>query len=99
MTMDEFKHTLKDKQPPKDCSSLLRALWHDRKGDWDHAHKLAQDVSSKDGSRVHAYLHRKEGNEGNAGYWYKNASQGFCRENLEKEWEDLVSDFLSKASE
>jgi len=99
MTMDEFKHTLKDNQPPKDCSSLLRALWHDRKGDWDHAHKLAQDVSSRDGSRVHAYLHRKEGNEGNAGYWYKNAGQGFCRETLEQEWEELVNDFLSKASE
>ncbi len=60
MTLDEFRQTLAAASAPP-LPPLLRALWHDAKGDWDEAHRIAQDVSGADGARVHAYLHRKEG--------------------------------------
>ena len=65
MTLEEFKTTLSTTAPPT-VAPLLRALWHDARGDWDEAHRLAQDVDDNDGAWVHAYLHRKEGDLGNA---------------------------------
>ena len=56
-----------------EISELLRALQLDKDGDWDRAHGIAQSVSSQNGSRVHAYLHRKEGDLANASYWYSRA--------------------------
>jgi hypothetical protein len=35
---------------------------------------------------VHAYLHRKEGDEMNAGYWYARAGQPAATGGLEAEW-------------
>ena len=55
--------------------ALVRALWHDATGDWDGAHRVAQDVETPEGAWVHAYLHRKEGDIGNAGYWYRRAGK------------------------
>ena len=69
MTLDEFRTATKEAAPPA-VSPLLRALWHDARGEWDAAHQVAQDVDDADGAWVHAYLHRKEGDVGNASYWY-----------------------------
>jgi hypothetical protein len=44
---------------------------------------------------VHAYLHRKEGDEGNAGYWYRRARRPFARESLETEWAAIASALLA----
>ena len=65
----------RDAAPPAEWSGALRALWHDARGDWDGAHACAQDDASREGSWVHAYLHRKEGDLGNAGYWYARAGR------------------------
>ena len=85
MTIDEFNATLKASAPPA-LSPLLLALWHDARGDWDKAHALAQDVDDNAGAWVHAYLHRKEGDLGNAGYWYRRASQPVATDSLDDEW-------------
>ena len=61
LTTDEFRRSLAGPQPPPGLSPALLALWHDGRGDWDDAHSVAQEVHSRDGSRVHAYLHRREG--------------------------------------
>lgn len=76
--------------------ALLKALWHDARGEWDKAHDLAQDVNNKDGSWIHAYLHRKEGDRSNAQYWYHRANQKMPAYSLEQEWEELVNVFLSE---
>ena len=60
----------------------LRALWLDAKGDFDGAHCIAQDIHDADGARVHAYLHRKEGDLSNAGYWYRRAGCELFRGSL-----------------
>lgn len=94
MTIEEFMSSLQEDQPPEGLDDLPAALWHDAKGDWDQAHRLAQNIDDKYGSRVHAYLHRKEGDQGNAGYWYKRAGRPFCEDSLEAEWGRLVEELL-----
>ena len=73
---------------------VLRALWHDGRGDWDAAHKLAQAVDDESGAWVHAYLYRKEGDLGNARYWYRRASQPEAIDSLEAEWDRIVTALL-----
>jgi hypothetical protein len=93
VTLDEFRQTLNAASPPS-LPPLLRALWHDAKGDWDEAHRIAQDVSGSDGAWVHAYLHRKEGDRSNARYWYQQAGQPSASDSLEAEWERIVAELL-----
>lgn len=74
----------------------LRALWLDAKGDWDGAHKCVDEASDPDGMWVHAYLHRKEGDAWNAGYWYRRADKPPHRGALEIEWREIAAALLEK---
>lgn len=65
----------KSEQEIKDLSVPLRALWYAAHGHWDTAHKLVQDDPSLECAWVHAYLHRVEGDIGNARYWYHQAGK------------------------
>lgn len=94
-TLDEFKATLDAATPPSGITPALVALWHDARGDWDAAHGVAQDVEDEDGSWVHAYLHRKEGDLGNAAYWYRRAGRPVAADALEDEWDQIVSALLA----
>lgn len=95
MTLQEFKQSLNQPQPPATASMLLQAMWHDGKGNWEVAHNLAQDVETDLGSWVHAYLHRKEGDTGNAAYWYQRAHRKMPPYSLQQEWEEISSYFLN----
>jgi len=57
---------------------------------------VAQDIAGEDGAWIHAYLHRKEGDDGNAAYWYRQAGKPISREQLDDEWRQLVVFFLSR---
>jgi hypothetical protein len=76
-------------------SPALRALWHDARGNWDAAHAIAQDIDDPTGAWVHAYLHRKEGDSGNAAYWYRRAGQSEAGDSLKAEWERIVTTLLT----
>ena len=91
-----FLESLSATAAPAFKSPLLRALWLDAKGDFDGAHSIAQQVEDTDGARVHAYLHRKEGDLANAGYWYRRARMSPVQGTLEAEWEALVRHFLAR---
>jgi hypothetical protein len=93
VTLDEFRATLSDTSPPN-VSPALIALWHDARGDWEKAHDVAQDVDGDSGSWVHAYLHRKEGDLGNAGYWYRQARRPVANNALSDEWNGIVATLL-----
>jgi hypothetical protein len=99
MTLDEFKR-LADAgdSPAEGMCALLKALWLDAQGDWDGAHRLAQESPGVDGSWVHAYLHRKEGDAGNALYWYERAGRGYCGGSLQEEWGQIARSLLGEAS-
>jgi len=92
--MADLKASLLDAAPAAGLAPPLAALWWAAKGDWDAAHKIVQDESTKDAAWVHAYLHRVEGDLGNAGYWYRQAGQPAAKDSLEAEWERIVSALL-----
>ena len=94
MTLAEFKRTTSEPKPPSILPAPLRALWHDAKGDWNAAHEVAQDIDNEAGSWIHAYLHRKEGDLANAGYWYRRAHKPECRTSLDTEWEEIATALL-----
>ena len=98
MTFEEFVSSLAGGAPPDGLAPVLRALWLDGKGDWTAAHAVAQDIATVDGARIHAYLHRKEGDLENAGYWYRRAGRRPIRDSLEEEWTSLVRDLLLAAA-
>jgi hypothetical protein len=90
MTLDEFHQSLTATEPPAGLTHALAGLWWDAKGDWVRAHESAQQDEGVEGSWVHAYLHRKEGDLGNAAYWYRRAGKSVCREPLSAEWMNIV---------
>jgi hypothetical protein len=90
MTIDEFKGAAS----PKGFPVELEALWYDGKGDWNKSHDTIQDVYSKNAAWIHAYLHRKEGDLGNAQYWYSKAGKAMPNTSLDDEWTALVEHFL-----
>ena len=94
MDFSAFKETLRNDEAPAQVSVYLQALWHDANGDWEKAHNLIQDLPDKTSARIHAYLHRKEGDQGNALYWYHRAGMHGVSVSLEKEWEEIVRNLL-----
>ena len=94
MTFDDFSSSLTVSQPPAELTPALAGLWWDAKGDWKQAHESAQKNEGADASWVHAYLHRKEGDQENAAYWYRRAGKPVCRVALDAEWRRIVSDLL-----
>lgn len=86
----------RDAFPPPPWPRAIQALWHDAKGDWQAAHACAQEDESAAGSWVHAYLHRKEGDVGNAGYWYARAGRKrpAAGVTLEAEWDAIARELL-----
>lgn len=95
MTFEEFTASLAGEHPPEGLSAPLAALWRDGRGDWSGAHEVAQDIPDPDGAWVHAYLHRKEGDAGNAAYWYRRARKPVSTLSLEEEWQEIVRAFLA----
>jgi hypothetical protein len=95
MTLYQLRATLTSPTPPAGLPAAVLALWHDARGDWDAAHRVAQDIDGADGSWVHAYLHRKEGDLSNAAYWYRRAGRAPASGSLDDEWTAIVSALLA----
>lgn len=95
MTFEEFFASISGKKPPPDIAETLTSLWWDKKGNWDRAHSIAQQIPTLPGSAVHAYLHREEGVLWNADYWYSRAGRPRPDITLEEEWRQLVDEMLT----
>jgi len=95
MTREDLRTAVDSRTPlPADAPALVRALWHDATGDWEGAHRVAQDIDTPEGAWVHAYLHRKEGDVGNAGYWYRRAGKPVASGSLDTEWDAIAEALL-----
>ena len=94
MDLAEFQASLALSAPPSSLSVPLQSLWWDAKKDWARAHSLVDSLDTPDGMAVHAYLHRKEGEEWNANYWYDRAGRRFRRPALADEWQALVTGLI-----
>jgi hypothetical protein len=95
MTVKEFRASLGRDNPPGGLDFAVAALWWDAKGDWTKAHESAQQDEGPMGSWVHAYLHRKDGDASNAGYWYGRANRTASRTTFEQEWLEITRSLLS----
>ena len=93
-----FRASLAAPAPPQDLSLALQALWWDAKGEWDRAHELAQADEGGVGDWVHAYLHRKEGDAGNAAYWYRRAKRPVSKDPAAQEWSAIAQALLAPAA-
>lgn len=91
MDLAAFKQSLKVDAPPAGLTPALKALWWDAKGDWAKAHSCVDHEGGGDAARIHAYLHRKEGDQDNAGYWYSTAGAAFYQGSLDAEWGELAA--------
>ena len=96
MTPAVFRRSLDKGLPPETIPTALQALWWAAKGDWNKAHAIAQ---SDEGAAAwaHAYLHRVEGDLGNARYWYARAGRSPASGPVEIEWDAIVAALLAKA--
>ncbi|MCB1970850.1 MAG: hypothetical protein KDG54_10635 [Geminicoccaceae bacterium] len=77
---------------------LVEALDADRNGEWDRAHAIVQDMDGAGAAWVHAYLHRKEGDLANAGYWYRRAGKAPASGSLESEWIAIRASFAGEGA-
>lgn len=95
MNLEEFRDSLRQPAPPPDLGFARTGLWWDAKGDWTKAHESAQQDEGPEGSWVHAYLHRKEGDASNAGYWYRRAGKAPSQLSLDDEWLEIATALLA----
>ena len=95
MTLDEFCRSVKRAEAPDSVAGPLAALWWAAKGDWDRAHALVMDDDTREAAWVHAYLHRVEGDQENAGYWYRRAAVAAATTSLDDEWKHISTALLN----
>lgn len=95
MIFQVFKDSLAGPVPPNECTELQKALWYCAKGNWEAAHNIAQQhEGEKDFDRLHAFLHREEGDEWNAHYWYRRAGTVMPGKSVKEELEDLIQNYI-----
>jgi hypothetical protein len=92
--VDPFVRSLERDAPPSGATPMLRAVWHGLRGDWDAAHELAQAQDDAEGAWVHAWLHRIEGDLGNADYWYRRARRPPCGDGTRDEGLEIARTLL-----
>ncbi len=57
---------------------LIEGIDHAIAGRWNDAHKVAQaDEADRDHCWLHACLHKIEGDEANARYWYRRSGHSY----------------------
>lgn len=94
MDFETFIKSIQSDNPAPDCNPYALALWYERKGDWHKAHQIVQDMNDDLAAWVHAYLHRREGDQGNAAYWYRMAGKPFPVVSMDQEWKEMVKEVL-----
>jgi len=94
LSIQEFIESTEGSLIPAGLPLHVQALWYDKKGNWKKAHDLIDHLGDRASAHVHAYLHRKEGDLWNAGYWYNRAGHQMPDVSLEKEWMQLAVLYL-----
>lgn len=94
MQFETFTASIHNNNMPAGLSVYLQSLWYDGKDDWHKAHALVDSLNDSTACWVHAYLHRKEGDIGNADYWYRRAGKTRPSVSLQQEWETIVKALL-----
>jgi hypothetical protein len=99
MDLAAFRKTFEAQDPPVGLTRQLRALWYVGKQYWDRAHALIQTQDDADSCRIHAHLHRLDGDLPNAAYWYSRAGLGMPDCDTQTEWEQIATALLARDSD
>ena len=95
MDYPTFIKAVESRIKPTSLNRYLEAMYHDGIGDWEGSHNVAQDIPDQMGSLIHAFLHRKEGDNWNANYWYNKAGRKMPEISLDEEWNSIVKELLN----
>ena len=95
MNYTEFIQTTTLPDPPPGMGLLTQALWHIKKGNWEKAHNIVQDDPGRNAAWIHALLHKIEGDNWNAEYWYSRAGVKNPGLPQEEEWDMIVRELTS----
>ena len=98
VTLSAFKRSLASKEPPVGLSHALAALWWAGKDEWNKAHEIVMNRDDPDCAWVHAYLHRVEGDLGNARYWYRQAGRSLASDDLAAEWTAIAATLMADSA-
>lgn len=96
MTRTEFDASLAEAAPPQTFGLELTSLWWISNNQWQRAHDLIDAAPGADCAWIHAYLHRIEGDDANANYWYRRAGKDRPGYGLAKERDLLLEHFLAQ---
>ena len=94
MDIEQFEASLSADAPT--LSPPLLAMWHATRGDWEAAHSIAQAENDADAAWVHAWLHRLQGDLGNARYWYRRAGRAEPAQTSGEERKAITAALLEK---
>ncbi len=94
MQFETFLQSISSATAPANSNVYLKAMWYDAKDESEKAHALVDSLQDATACWVHAYLHRKEGDLGNADYWYRRAGKTRPSVSLQEEWEIIVRELL-----
>lgn len=95
MSINTEKERLMGKLALLKNSEPVQALWFAGDNNWEKAHQLAQKQEGNPKyDRIHAYLHRVEGDEFNARYWYNRLKLNVPTMSLDEEWTSLALEYL-----
>lgn len=83
-------------EPCEYAGAAMIALWWAGRGEWERAHRIVMSADTQEAAWVHAYLHRVEGDLGNAAHWYRRAGRPVAGGPLEAEWDAIAADLLSR---
>ena len=95
LNYSDFIETTNLSTPPNGLDPLLLALWHVKKGHWDEAHNIVQDEPGQYACWIHALLHKLEGDNWNASYWYRQAGVKNPELSTGDEWEMIVRKLIA----
>lgn len=96
MDVTALKNSLNQNEPPDGLPPVIQALWYAAKGDWNRAHEITQPLDNSNGAWVHAHLHRVEGDQSNAAYWYRRAGKPVATSPLDAEWNAIAQTLLDE---
>ncbi len=72
-------------------TEIQKAVTLANNGNWDEAHQIVQKLHDRTAFWLHANLHREEGDNNNAQYWYTRADQPFSTESLQVERQHILA--------
>ena len=90
MEYNDFIKLIEKQKPSEKLSGIHLAIFYILKDNWDMAHETVQKLNTAIACQFHAYLHRVEGDMGNADYWYRRADMEPATASLETELSDII---------